>query len=194
MSANNTAAAPAKEPAGNKRLLLIGIIVAVLLVVGGAAAWLVLGRNAADLDEETGQPRKAAAAKVAPTFLALENMVVNLADPGGDRFAQVGITLELEDAKTSDQVKQYLPAIRSAVLLQVSQRSAEELLSREGKELLAHEILREVSKPLGFRVSKKPRKPVPVAEDGEGSDEERPRAQANKNPVRQVLFSSFIIQ
>lgn len=193
MSANNTAAAAAKEPAGNKRLLLIGAIVAVLLVVGGAAAWLMLGRSA-ELDEESGAPRKAASVKAAPTFLPLENMVVNLADPGGDRFAQVGITLELEDAKTSDQVKQYLPAIRSAILILVSQRSAEELLSREGKELLAHEILREVSKPLGFRVSKKPRKAAPVPEDGEEGDDERPRARASANPVRQVLFSSFIIQ
>jgi flagellar FliL protein len=192
VSANNTAAAPAKEPAGNKRLLLIGAIVAILLVVGGAAAWLMLGRSAA-IDEETGAPRKAAV-KAAPTFLALENMVVNLADPGGDRFAQVGVTLELEDAKTSDQVKQYLPAIRSAILILVSQRSAEELLTRDGKELLAHEILREVSKPLGYRVPKKPRKAAPVPAEGEEDDEDRPRARANTNPVRQVLFTSFIIQ
>ena len=30
-----------------------------------------------------------------PTFLPLENMVVNLADPGGEKVAQVGVTLEL---------------------------------------------------------------------------------------------------
>jgi len=73
--------------------------------------------RAAQWEEEDGAPapRKAAAAKVAPTFMPIENMVVNLADPGGDRFAQIGITLELEDAKTAEQVKQYLPAIRSAI-------------------------------------------------------------------------------
>lgn len=87
----------------------------------------------------------------------MENMVVNLADPGGDRFAQVGITLELADAKTGELVKSFMPSIRSNVLLLVSQRSTEELLTREGKEKLAVDIRREVSRPLGFTVPK-PRK------------------------------------
>ncbi len=60
------------------------------------------------------------AATVVPTFLPLENMVVNLADPGGDRFAQVGITLELQDEATATTVKQYMPSIRNGILMLVS--------------------------------------------------------------------------
>ncbi|MGD9550901.1 MAG: flagellar basal body-associated protein FliL, partial [Burkholderiaceae bacterium] len=112
----------------------------------------------------------------------LDNMVVNLADPGGDRFAQIGITLELSDAKASDQVKQYLPTIRNAILMLISQRSSEDLLRREGKEALAEDIRREVSRPLGYAV---PEKGASTARDGHGSAD---------NPVRRVLFSSFIIQ
>ncbi len=97
--------------------------------------------------------------KVPPTFLPIENMVVNLADTGGERFAQIGITLELADAKTSDQVKQYLPSIRSAILMLVSQRTSQELLSRDGKEKLAVDIRREVSKPLGYTVPKPRKRP-----------------------------------
>ena len=157
MSDKTPAAAPAKEKASNKKLIVIGAIVALLVVVGGAAAWFMLGRHSGEEEDGAPAPRKAAAAKVAPTFMPIENMVVNLADPGGDRFAQVGITLELADGKTADQVKAYMPTIRSGVLLLLSQRTTDELLTREGKEKLAVDIRREVSRPLGYSVPK-PRK------------------------------------
>lgn len=85
-----------------------------------------------------------------PTFLPLENMVVNLADPGGERYAQIGITLELQDEATATTVKQYMPSIRNGILMLVSQRTADELLQREGKEQLATDILREVTRPMGW--------------------------------------------
>jgi flagellar FliL protein len=89
-----------------------------------------------------------------------------------------------------------MPSIRSNVLLLVSQRSTEELLTREGKEKLAVDIRREVSRPLGFTVPKPRKRPVQRdPEDEEEDDEVAPRrAKADNNPVRQVLFSSFIIQ
>ncbi|BFO57643.1 MULTISPECIES: flagellar basal body-associated FliL family protein [Comamonadaceae] len=195
MSANPPAAAAAKPK--SKKLVLIIAIVAVLVLAGGGAAWFLLSkRSHGDEDEEGGGGHAKAAQvehkeKVAPTFLPIENMVVNLADTGGERFAQIGITLELADAKTSDQVKQYLPSIRSAILMLVSQRTSQELLTRDGKEKLAVDIRREVSKPLGYTVPK-PRKRPASDEDDDG--EEAPRPKADNNPVRQVLFSSFIIQ
>jgi flagellar basal body-associated protein FliL len=119
-------AAPAK--AKSKKLIIIVAALAVLLVAGGAAAWLLLGKRGGGDEEEGHAPvAQAAAPKTPPTFLPMENMVVNLADPGGDRFAQVGITLELADAKTGELVKSFMPSIRSNVLLLVSQRSTEEL-------------------------------------------------------------------
>lgn len=191
MSANTPAAAPAKS----KKMLVI-IIVVVLLVVligGGAAAWLLMSRSNPEAEEGAAPAPVAAkeSPKTPPTFLPIENMVVNLADPGGDRFAQIGITLEVADAKTSDTVKQYLPSIRSGILLLVSQRSSEELLQREGKEKLARDILREVSRPLGYSVPKE-RPAGSTPEDPE--EEAAARRRAEQNPVRRVLFSSFIIQ
>lgn len=197
MSANTPAAA---APAKSKKMLLIiiGVVVAVLVIGGGAAAWFISSRSHAAEDEEGGAPAaRKEAPKVAPTFLPMENMVVNLADPGGDRFAQIGITLELEDAKTADQVKQYLPSIRSGILMLVSQRTSAELLQREGKEKLAADVLREVSRPLGYSVpSERERAKTAAAAEQDGDAEERPaaRKRVERNPVRKVLFSSFIIQ
>lgn len=188
------AADSAKEkPKSKKMLLIIVIALVVVLAGGGAAAFFLMRSNAnahADGEEAEAPPAKETA-KVAPTFLPLENMVVNLADPGGERFAQIGITLEVADAKTADQIKQYLPSIRSGILMLVSQRSSEELLQRQGKEKLANDILREVSKPLGFTVPQpKPKSSEPVDEE----EERAARRKAEKNPVRRVLFASFIIQ
>ena len=182
--------APAK-PKG-KKTMLIAIIAVVLLLVIGAGAFMFLNRSHGD-DEEAPVAQSKEKDKAPPTFLPMDNMVVNLADPGGEKFAQIGITVEVMDQKTADKVKSYLPTIRSGVLMLISQRTSEELLTKDGKEKLATDIYREVSRPLGYTVEAdekeaegKPRK--------KGGDEARKKARAEPNPVYGVLFSSFIIQ
>lgn len=177
-----------KAPPNRKKLFIIGGLVALLLVLIGGAGWIFLGKS--KTADELAEAPAPVEHKEPPTFLTLENMVVNLADPGGEKVAQVGITLEVADAKAVEQVKQYLPAIRSAILLLISQRTAEELLAIEGKEKLAADILTEASRPFlppGASTGKpkkeaaKPKKP-----GAKNSNED--------NPVRAVLFSSFIVQ
>jgi flagellar FliL protein len=192
VSSNAPPAEAVKKPAKSKMLIIIGVVLAVLLGAGGAAAWFLAKRHAPDEDAEA-EPVKTAAPEVAPTFLPMDIMVVNLADNGGERFAQIGITLELADTKTSDLVKLHMPSIRNGVLMLASQRTSEELLSREGKEKLAQEIHREVSRPLGFDMP--PAAARSKAAGGADEPEERPRSRKPvANPVRRVLFSSFIIQ
>lgn len=194
MSANPPAAAPVKAKSKKMLIIVLGVVL-VLVLVGGAGAFWFLSKRAHADDEEGGAPVAKEAPKVAPTFLPMENMVVNLADPGGDRFAQIGITLEVADAKTAESVKQYMPSIRSGILLLVSQRTSTELLQREGKEKLANDILREVSRPLGYSVqAERPRSASRNDESGAGEDDRPARRKTERNPVYGVLFSSFIIQ
>lgn len=115
-------------------------------------------------------------------------LVVNLADPGGDRFIQLGITLELRDEKVAERVKQYMPSIRDAILRLVSQHTAEDLLGREGKEQLALAIRKEVARPLTGETRRSR-----VQDDEDGFEDDAPRRKPAE-PVRRVLFSSFIIQ
>lgn len=203
MSTNASAApdaAPQKPAKSKKLLLIVGAVVLLLAVAGAAAAWVLSNRHAQDADEEGGERSSASAPvpAVVPTFLPMETMVVNLADPGGERFAQIGISLELADSKTADTLTQYMPSIRSSILLLVSQRSSDELLLREGKEQLAYDILREVSRPLGIQVPKSPpaaaSRPAGAAGAGEEAQEAAPRRKQPANPVRKVHFSGFIIQ
>lgn len=200
MADTNAQAAPAKSKGKGKKLVIVMVAVVLLLVAVGAAALVLLSQRGGG-DEEEGdgdQPRASAKApkpKGPPTFLPMDNLVVNLADPGGDRFAQIGITLELLDGKTAEEVKTYMPAIRSEVLKQVSRRGADELLTPEGKDKLAQDIRREAARPLGYALPK-PRKPRPKAqeEDEDDAPPPPPPSRTDDNPVRAVHFSSFIIQ
>jgi flagellar FliL protein len=148
-------------------------------------------QRAAAAEGEDEAPAKAAhvAPATPPVYLPLDNMVVNLADPGGERVAQVGITLEVTDAQASDSVKAFLPAIRSSVLILISQRTAEELLSQEGKQKLAKDILHQASIPFGGSADEEEEEPAPTKKKKSSK-----KAVAHEFPVVGVLFSSFIVQ
>lgn len=187
MSAAAAAAAPTADATPKKKgkaLLFVLIGVVVVAIVGGAGALFILKKNAAD-DEAYGEEDAPAAIKPvdpksAPTFLPLDTMVVNLADPGGNRYIQVGLTLQLQNAATGDAVKAFMPSIRSQILLILSRRTAEEVLSREGKDTLSADIITAVSGVMGYPVPK-------AAESGK-------KPQGASSPVQAVLFSSFIVQ
>jgi flagellar protein FliL len=186
----------AKPPAKvkSKKMLIIIVSVVLLMVLGGGGAFWFISKQraaaaAAAAEEDGGEaPAVQTAAhdteKTPPVYLPMDNMVVNLADAGGERVAQVGITLQVRDAHAVDTVKAYMPTIRSGVLMLLSQRTAEELLSAEGKQKLIEDILLESSKPFGGGAEE----PAPVA-----GKKARKKA-AVEYPVLGVLFSSLIVQ
>ena len=115
-------------------------------------------------------------------------MVVNLADEGGNRFAQLAITLQVADAHVGDAIKVYMPAIRNGILILVSQRTADQMLKIEGKEELTKEIIAEVSHVMGYEYED------PDAEPEVDAKGKKKKKRAVYNPIQGVLFSSFIVQ
>jgi flagellar protein FliL len=189
----------AKPPPKSKKKLIIIIAAVLLLVLGGGGAFLYISKQkaaAAALAEEEGADpdahAPAAAAhggdKTPPVYLPMDNMVVNLADPGGEKVAQVGITLQVIDAHASDSVKAYMPTIRSGVLMLLSQKTSEELLSPEGKQKLIEEILREASVPFGGGGEEE------VADEAATAKKKTKKKAPLQFPVVGVLFSSLIVQ
>lgn len=194
MSAKPETEEPPKAPAKSKKLLIIigAAVLIVALLAGGAFFYISKQRAAAAEDAEDGGTEKTTApakAKVPPAYFPLDSMVVNLADPGGEKVAQVGITLELADAHSVDTVKAFLPTIRSGILLLISQRTAEELLKPEGKQQLAKDILRETSLPFGGGDEAHEDEPPPPKKKKKAAKSEHAEM-----PVVGVLFSSFIVQ
>lgn len=198
---STAAVADASPKAGNKKLIIILAAVLLLVLGGGAAAVMVMKQRAAAAaaaDEEGDEPAPAAAkrkdhAKTPPVFVPLDPFVVNLADKETDRFAQIGVTLEVEDAAFAEEMKAYMPAIRNGILMVLAHKTSAQLLSREGKVALAHEIMREAGLPLGIDV---PEYEAPRARKDNEDDEERPRKRrrAPSGPIKNVHFSNFIVQ
>ena len=216
----STAAVPAETAetappkSGKKKKLIIIIATALVLALaggGGTVYWLkkkaaaAAAADAADADGGT-KPAHAAAKgghRAPPTFLPLDPFVVNLADREADRFAQIGITLEVDDAKFAEEMKAYMPAIRNGILMVLAHKTSQQLLERSGKQALAREIMREAVRPMGIEVEAEaePAEAAPKAKeaaDVEVAEKPKPKKKAKPdaehNPVRNVLFSSFIIQ
>ena len=222
----SAAAAPAETTdvtpkSGKKKLIVIiaALLVLALAGAGGAAYWMK--KKAADAaaaeaaDEEGGVAKPAHAAvksghRTPPIFLPLDPFVVNLADREADRFAQIGITLEVDDAKFAEEMKAYMPAIRNGILMVLAHKTSQQLLERSGKEALAREVMREAVRPMGIEVELEAEPTevtaTPKANDAAAADaadaggkpkpkvKKKPKPAVEHNPVQKVHFSSFIIQ
>lgn len=165
-----------EKPKSSGKLLVIIIVVLLLVIIGGAAAFFLLkGSDEAGDEEEVAhevkKPKKKKGEKEAPpVYLPMDRFTVNLIPETGDQYLQVEISVEMEDAHEGEKLKLHMPKLRNQVMLLLSSKKASELNAKEGKETLAKEMRAQINKVLDS-----------TAKDGEG-------------PVKEVLFTSFIIQ
>ena len=212
MSAAPAATADAAPPAkgGKKKLIIIIAVVLLLVLGGGGAAFMLLKKKPAEGEEGAdgdGHGKPAAEAhepavkakpkhdpKHPPVFVPLDPFTVNLADKDSERYAQIAVTLEIDDAKTADELKVYMPAIRNNILMVLSHKTAAQLLTREGKEKLATSILYASVRPLGYDIDDD------EDEDPHADAAEPPKKKKKKKkappalPVTAVHFANFIVQ
>jgi flagellar protein FliL len=205
-------AAPAgKKPAGKKKLVLMVAVAAIVLGGSGVGALVYMKKQkaaaeaaaAAEDGDTDGAPARTAKKKEKgekPVFVPMDVFVVNLADHDADRYAQIGITLQVPDEKVSEEIKTYLPAIRNNILLLLAHKSSADLAGGEGKELLARQIRREALKAMGEEVGDEDDVAAPAA-DGASAPAAASAKKKKKHkgipedaPIRSVQFSSFIIQ
>ena len=193
----------AKKGLPKKLVMILAVVVLLVAAGGGAAVYLMKKKAAEAAAAEEGDEAEDVAHdagkkdhKAPPNFLPLEPFVVNLADRDQERFAQIGVTLQIDDPKVAEELKLYMPAIRNGVLMILSHKSSAELLERAGKEKLAAEIMRESVRPLGIEIEVDDAPAHDAAADAEDKPvkKKRKKAPAVHNPVEHVHFSSFIIQ
>ena len=94
-------------------------------------------------------------------------LVVNFEDGSAVRFLQISMEVMAKDQKAIDSVQKNMPLIRNNLLLLMSNRDYQSMMSREGKEKLRAEALTEIK-----NVQKK-----------QGGDD-----------IDDVLFTSFVVQ
>lgn len=213
MSAAPAATADAAPPAkgGKKKLIIIIAAVLLLVLVGGGAAFFLLkkkpaegeegedgghGKAKAEAHEPAPKPKPKHDPKHPPVFVPLDPFTVNLADKESERYAQIGVTLELEDAKTEAELKVYMPAIRNNILMVLSHKTAAQLLTREGKEKVAQSILYAAVRPLGYDIEEDEDEEEAAATEGAPPPKKKKKKKKvpSNLPVTAVHFSNFIVQ
>ena len=81
----------------------------------------------------------------ASLFYAIDPpLVVNFEDGSAVRFLQISMEVMGKDQKSIDSVQRNMPLIRNNLLLLMSNRDYQSLMSREGKEKLRQEALTEI--------------------------------------------------
>lgn len=104
----------------------------------------------------------------ASAFLPIDPpLVVNFEDGSAVRFLQISMEVMGKDQKGIDSVQKNMPLIRNNLLLLMSNRDYQSLMSREGKEKLRMEALAEI-------------RAVQKKQGGEDIDD--------------LLFTSFVVQ
>jgi flagellar FliL protein len=176
------APAPAPKKSGSGNLINgIGIFVLTLIavVVGGFINAKLHPLPDLQLDKDgrikaivpvaaPAHGEEGAGGKGTAVYFAIDPpLVVNFEDGSAVRFLQITMEVMAHDPKAIESVQKNIPLIRNNLLLVMSNRNSQSLMSREGKEKLREEALAELRA---------------VQKKQGGSD------------VDDLLFTSFVVQ
>ena len=187
------------EPKKSKKklFLILGVVAVLVLGLAGGGAMFYSSKKKAAAEAEAleeGESEGATPAKASrrdpkakTAFVALATCTVNLADRAADRYAQVQLSLEVNDEAATQLVKNFMPVIRNNILLVLSHKMAADLLEKDGKIKLSQEIKVEVARALGME--------PPETDSQSGESKRKRKVPASElSPVVGVHFSNFIIQ
>jgi flagellar FliL protein len=180
-SADDTSPPPPKKSGGLMGTLMNGVGIFVLTLVAVVLGGFINanlhplpemqldkdGRIKAIVPAAKAAHGEEGAAKTTVYYAIDPPLVVNFEDGSVVRFLQITMEVMAHDQKAVDSVQKNIPLIRNNLLLLMSNRNYQSMMSRDGKEKLRQEALAEIR-----AVQKK-----------EGGPE-----------VDDVLFTSFVVQ
>jgi len=154
-----------KDDAKTKKspLMLIIIVLSALLVIGGgAAAYFIFFKAPADEEIEVshgkGENKKKdehskkkgdKSHEAEPININLDPFLVNLAEPKAKHFLKVSITLQIKNEETKVEVEKKLANIKNDILLLLSSKTIEDIITMEGKIRLKEEMMIRITKIVG---------------------------------------------
>lgn len=125
--------------------MIVLIIIALAACAGAGYTWW----RYQQISNAPAQAARPVPAPV-PVFMVLDTFTVNVQNPDNDmdRVLYVGLTLQLPDEATRKALNDYLPMVRSRLLLLLSRQQSSELASEQGKQQLADKIKQTLHEPL----------------------------------------------
>ncbi len=142
MATSSSLPTAAAAPRSSKLLIGLLVLTSLAALAGGGFA---LSRSSLFAQEA---PAAAPKAMPKPIFVTLEPLTVNVQSEGRSRFLHIGMALKVNDEQAKAQLVEFMPELRSRLLLLLSNRQPETLLSTQDKAKLAEEIRTELNRPL----------------------------------------------
>lgn len=149
------AAAPKKKKGGLLKKILL--VVVLLVAAGGGGAWWMLRAESPKV--EPGPESRG--------LVPFEPFLVNLTGAGGAQFLKVNLQIVVESAEVATEIEEtpvMLMQVRSAILELLTEQTASNLVTQEGKQALKNAI------------------------------KERAKAHLHGREVLDVLFAEFVVQ
>ncbi len=155
-----------EKPPKDKKKLIIIIVIAVLgvLVLAGGGYFGYKMLSDKDNGENAEPEHEEAAAATGTVMVAFDPFILNLADRG--RYLKLAIQVELSDQKHENVIDVKLPQLRDAIIMLISDKSAQSISSAEGKFQLKEEILYRLNYVIGL----------------------------NEDVITSIYFTSFVMQ
>jgi flagellar FliL protein len=119
--------APARAPAGQG--------------AGGAASVAPGG--------EAGTPPSVPKTRTAIKPISLPALTVNLADPSGSRYLEIGMDVEVNNPVAVQEIESQTSRVRDAIILLLSGKTIGDLATAEGKIVLKNEVAARLNQILG---------------------------------------------
>lgn len=98
------------------------------------------GEQAATVSALSTPPVPAGQQELGP-LVAIDEFIVNIISADANHYLRASMTIEVSDKKTQEELNKRMPQIRDAILLQVSNKTFEELYDLQGKKQLKAELL-----------------------------------------------------
>lgn len=145
----------AQAPKKKSSMVMIIVILLSLLVLGGggAGAYFYFGKTHSDksgsdaAEGDSAENKEAKRPKGPPVYYAFDPaFIVNFQDSSAVRFLQVTVEVMSYDPLAIEALKTHMPVVRNGLVFLLSNQSPENIMSREGKEKIRADSLKEIQK------------------------------------------------
>ncbi len=149
-----------------KKIILLAGIVIVILAGAGAGVYFTVGLGFLGISEEPAEEVAGEEGnkvddddddygerKLGKAMVKFDPFLVNLADPKRRRYLRTTFSLSLLNEEDKKDIGESIPRIRDAVLMLLSSKMTQELLTAEGKMRLHEEIVDQVNTVLEKEVA-----------------------------------------
>ena len=166
-----------QKSGGGKGLIVVLIVLVVLLLVAvGVGGYLLLSSGVLNGQQEDHTQAVAEKSDTKSSYkTSINDLVLNITNAKGrEKLMKLSFSIKSTEPSIESIVEEYKPEIVDAVIAQISSRSSEELLTVGGKALLKEELMDDINSIINEVTA-------------ENDDIE-------KNSVKQILFTSFVIK